>query len=881
MSAPDPDPSIDTIVVGGDSYTHSEDESMVEDDGLNDIYGDDGDHQAQHGEQAAVDTVSGDKLNQDPFDGDDDYAKSFDSPNADPDANSEDQDEAVVSEHQESNNDTSTDASASNPAPAESTAVNHVDELEKKTASANSDEYGNLTAPSTAATASVESFAAPPVQTAPESVAESDATAKPVVSTSEQLQGPQQEDQGEQPRPDLTQVVATQSDTDVSGGETLSATVPKNAHYSHDDASNDANLAFDIQELVKDIKAASSPSPLASSGSSSESDSSGEMQIDAESPPPPEFSTSLETSVPVSHANVPVETASVTGPESATLTELASIPLMPNASLTAPVQARAQSTKKANGGKKGKKESQVPSNAPSAPANARAPPSGPKGQGQNNNRQGSNQRPVTQTYEGFVNDERRYTAEAKWEKFPEGSRIFVGNLSQDRATKKEVFNIFHPYGRLAQISLKSAYGFVQYHAASEAAEAIKHLQGVDVRGRKLNLEVSKTQKRNGKERERSPDRTDRNKKRKSDSFDGGREMGRNTDGYRPSYDQPRRGDRHGEDLRGRYGDRGRSRSRSPRPYSRNGDHRQRSPLRGSYSSQRGHGSDSSRDPHPHAIAPDSQILLLEDVNRDFVQYVEKAFTGVGLTTDVMFVDVRAMDSVQQRLIMQGAHASVQLDMRAQNIGKVTMRVFKRTPGVSHVSYDEYRDLDVNIAASLVLQTKNMSRPQQQAPPPAYPPHAASGYPHAYPAPAYGAPAHTMPAQQPLMPGALGQVDPAVLQRVLMQLNGSQPQAHGSPTAYGALPHVSVMAPAPAAPAPGPASQIDINAILNNLRSASANGVPAPGPGLAAYGTAAPYPGGPNPMSPVNGGPGTAPHAGATNANQHVQNIMAQLSRFRQ
>ncbi|KAH9434286.1 hypothetical protein MCOR02_006302 [Pyricularia oryzae] len=878
MSAPDPDLPIDTIVVGGDSYTHSEDESMVEDDGLNDIYSDDGDQQAQNGEHATVDAAPGDKLNQEHVD-DDDYANSFDSPNAEHDATLEDQGETSVSEQLQLNNATSNDTSASNSAPAESTAVDTVNEIENKTAPANSVESGHLTSPRTPAMASVGPSAEPPAQPAPESVVESEDTAKPVVSTSQQLQGSHQQEQEEQPQPDLSQVVATLPDTDVSGSEALSATVPKNAHYSHDDAANDANLAFDIQELVKDIKAASSPSPSASSGSSSESDSSGEMQIDAESPPPPESSTSLETSVPVSLVNVPTEsTSSVGGPESATLTELASIPLMPNASLPAPVQGRAQSSKKANGGKKGKKESQVPSNAPSAPANARAPPSGPKGQGQNNNRQGNNQRSVTQTYEGFVNDERRYTAEAKWEKFPEGSRIFVGNLSQDRATKKEVFNIFHPYGRLAQISLKSAYGFVQYHAASEAAEAIKHLQGVDVRGRKLNLEVSKTQKRNGKERERSPDRNDKNKKRKSDSFDGGRELGRNTDGYRPSYDQPRRGDRHGEDSRGRYGDRGRSRSRSPRPYSRNEDHRQRSPLRGSYSDQRGH--DSSRDPQPHAIAPDSQILLLEDVNRDFVQYVKKAFTDVGLTTDVMFVDVRAMDNVQQRLIMQGAHASVQLDMRAQTIGKVTMRVFKRTPGVSHVSYDEYRDLDVNIAASLVLQTKNMSRSQQAPPPPVYPPHAASGYPHAYPAPAYGAPAHTMPAQQPVMPGALGQVDPAILQRVLMQLNGGQPQAHAAPTAYGALPHVPVMAPAPAAPAPATTSQIDINAILNNLRSAGANSVPAPGPGPAAYGTAAPYPG-PNPISPVTGGPGTAPHAGAANTNQHVQNIMAQLSRFRQ
>jgi nuclear polyadenylated RNA-binding protein 3 len=34
-----------------------------------------------------------------------------------------------------------------------------------------------------------------------------------------------------------------------------------------------------------------------------------------------------------------------------------------------------------------------------------------------------------QTYEQFIADERRYMAEAKWERFPEGSRIFVGEFS--------------------------------------------------------------------------------------------------------------------------------------------------------------------------------------------------------------------------------------------------------------------------------------------------------------------------------------------------------------------------------------------------------------------------------------------------------------------
>jgi hypothetical protein len=33
-----------------------------------------------------------------------------------------------------------------------------------------------------------------------------------------------------------------------------------------------------------------------------------------------------------------------------------------------------------------------------------------------------------QTWESFQADEKRYMTEAKWERFPDGSRIFIGEL---------------------------------------------------------------------------------------------------------------------------------------------------------------------------------------------------------------------------------------------------------------------------------------------------------------------------------------------------------------------------------------------------------------------------------------------------------------------
>lgn len=45
--------------------------------------------------------------------------------------------------------------------------------------------------------------------------------------------------------------------------------------------------------------------------------------------------------------------------------------------------------------------------------------------------------------------------------------------------------MFSKYGRMAQISLKQAYGFVQYHTRPEGQAAMENLQGTEVSGRKI------------------------------------------------------------------------------------------------------------------------------------------------------------------------------------------------------------------------------------------------------------------------------------------------------------------------------------------------------------------------------------------------------------
>lgn len=60
-----------------------------------------------------------------------------------------------------------------------------------------------------------------------------------------------------------------------------------------------------------------------------------------------------------------------------------------------------------------------------------------------------------------------------------------GNLPSEKLTKRDLFHVFHKYGELAQISIKQAFGFVQFHDAASCHKALEMEQGKEVRGRKM------------------------------------------------------------------------------------------------------------------------------------------------------------------------------------------------------------------------------------------------------------------------------------------------------------------------------------------------------------------------------------------------------------
>lgn len=305
-------------------------------------------------------------------------------------------------------------------------------------------------------------------------------------------------------------------------------------------------------------------------------------------------------------------------------------------------------------------------------------------------------------YEAFLDEERQFVQEGNWEQFPYGSRLFVGNLSSERVTKRDIFHVFHPYGRIAQISIKQAYGFVQFFDIVSCDKATRAENGRIIRGKKVNLEISKPQKNSKhfdpRRRSRSPDTgrapagIDRYVSmpgRRNDRNDRDRDRERRD--YRPGRSpSPPLGMRSRDRSEERY-DRFRSRSRSPygRGHRRNGSDDNDLPL-------------PRRQPRD---VPDVQILVLDQLDRNFVQWVEQSFISSGVRADVLILSPRLNEAaVVRRQIIEGVVAVCKLGINNQQASLVPLQVFDRRGGAD-IRFEEYADLAPNIAAQVILRAK--------------------------------------------------------------------------------------------------------------------------------------------------------------------------------
>ncbi|KAL9111532.1 MAG: hypothetical protein Q9227_004020 [Pyrenula ochraceoflavens] len=466
---------------------------------------------------------------------------------------------------------------------------------------------------------------------------------------------------------------------------------------------------------------------------------------------------------------------------------------------------------------------------------------------------------IQRKYDDFLHEERRYVTEGVWDRFPPGSRLFVGNLPTEKVTKRDLFHIFHKYGKLAQISIKQAYGFVQFLDAVSCYEALDQEQSAAIRGRKIHLEVSKPQKntRNSgpaehgkhekRRRSRSPGKrgggrrgNDRSQGDKLPFSDFRDEPNRRRDDYRPPRSPSPRGF-NGRDYR--------IRENSVERYG-HWDGRRGSPTYGRGDGRYGSPRSRMRDDEdemdyllPRRRAeqvPDVQIIILEEVDRNFVWL--------------------ALQSVIKRQVVEGVQAVIKLTRMTQLSGKIPLQVFDRSSGVDNVNFNEYEGLDVSVAAEIVIRAKQTQRAPASGP---------YGYTSMqnYQAPAsqqvppsqtYRNPQH-LPPDQPGASNMLTNLDSTSLQKLL----GALQQPQGQQTA------ASVPQPTSMSPANG--NSADLASLLSNVARQQQSSGYAPTP-TQQPSSAYPYSAQSAPQGYTNGYP--------SQGGQPNKSIMDQLSRYR-
>ncbi|KAF3931698.1 hypothetical protein ABW19_dt0203391 [Dactylella cylindrospora] len=411
------------------------------------------------------------------------------------------------------------------------------------------------------------------------------------------------------------------------------------------------------------------------------------------------------------------------------------------------------------------------------------------------------------SYQAFLKVEHDYVAKGEWGRFPVGSRLFIGNLSSERVDKRDIYRVFAKYGKLAQISIKQAFGFVQFFDVSSCTRALRDEQGTAVRGRKMHLEISKPQRNNRNNEPQVNNRTNQTRRSRSpeepisprnrgSSYRGpafgdrDRESRNSRDnGMRGSRDEYRPSDRRMSSPRSEYG-----RDREDY-YPRNYRNRSRSP-RGRYRTPTppGRGSfDNHRPPPAPSQGIDALIVVFDELDHGYIKYVDGTFKDRRLRTDVLHITPRIhLESYIKRQILEGCQAVVFLTRQTQDARKVSVQIFKGD-GSNAGQYDEYDMVNPDAAAELVLRACS-SRSSQYNPPNPYPnaPYQAQQPPAMIPQAQpnlYSPISAPQPAALPSAPlsaanltGILQALDPATLQGLLAQLQAQQQQPGAAATA---------------------------------------------------------------------------------------------------
>ncbi|KAH1337070.1 hypothetical protein KXW65_000646 [Aspergillus fumigatus] len=524
---------------------------------------------------------------------------------------------------------------------------------------------------------------------------------------------------------------------------------------------------------------------------------------------------------------------------------------------------------------------------------------------------------VQKKYDQFLHDERVYVTEGLWDRFPAGSRLFVGNLPTERVTKRDLFHIFHQYGKLAQISIKQAYGFIQFVDASACKHALDCEQGAvtlrfqNHRGilgqdhRHLNhlvvLHPGGPGPRNTAEAD-LPAAVIRGLREiamidltsQVESHLVTLEMSRTTadatiiDPLHDRHLHVRSEEEMGTDLGiellngtivvrdavlghhmeetdgiGLLAPGAAAHTTVIRTCQCPGEPRETSRKCRFWFLKKLTG-------RLYRVAEtflDGAILMFLFSN--FIFHVENAFRNRGLRVDVLVLGPRIpLNAAVQRQIKEGVLAVVRLSRPNQFSRKIPLQVFDRSGGPDNVRFNEYPEVEPNIAAEIIFHAQAMQRGATSLP---FQPNPAFAMPSLPTAPIPQAPLPAVPASSNVA-NVISSLDGPTLQSLLsaLQQRQQQPVPAAQPFTAGNMPHTTADLASLLSGATRPPIPTNPQQHLPPQYSVPVTNAPVvPDPNLISL------------LTKGLGGQQQPQQQNLATVNPHVQNIMNQLSKWKQ
>ncbi|KAM5438799.1 nuclear polyadenylated RNA-binding protein 3 [Microsporum canis] len=499
---------------------------------------------------------------------------------------------------------------------------------------------------------------------------------------------------------------------------------------------------------------------------------------------------------------------------------------------------------------------------------------------------------IQKKYDDFLRDERIYVTEAHWDRFPAGSRLFIGNLPTERVTKRDLFHIFHMHGKLAQISIKQAYGFIQFLEPDSCRKALEAQQGATLRGRKIRDQTLKYQSRKEVLATLAL-RSLADVTREGRGHQNTREIeSHSVEVVQPLIDmtEARVGSRSVISEKRTNTD---TVTELHHPLPREVPVETLITLGNAALTDMIVERDDGRghvhpDPETHAtVAPaqetkgmtvnltcqsqeETRVMSLK--SSEFVYRVENAFRDRGLRCDVLILSPRIrLSAVVRRQVMEGVLAIVRISKVNQYSGKIPLQIFDRTGGMGNVRFNEYSELDLSLAAEVVVHARNSQKPNLMQLQPQLLPVALPPQPIQQPLPAQ--------SEQAAIANLLSTLDSSTLHSLLNSLNQQQQlqaQQQQQTRQFQSQP-LPTTAP--------PLNSTNLAALLGNLtRPSNANPPPIPTTTQSAQFAPPPNPI-PHPStnlaSLLSKGPGNDAQLPQPQANMQVQQIMEQLMKWKQ